>query len=94
VPEAQIKVASTPGAAAEGALGVVLELVEETVERRGAGDAVTAAAEQALSCRGLVEVLLVTGHYYGLAMLMNTVELDPDPPLGSDVIESVRNRKL
>lgn len=65
---------------------LVLRFVEEVVNNRGA--ALVAEVEEALSAREVVELLLVIAQYHGLALLLNTTELEPDPPAAMAVVEA------
>ena len=46
-----------------------------------------AALRAHLSDRGIVELLLVIGHYAGIALLAETVRLDPDEPAQMAVVD-------
>ena len=72
----------------EPAEELVLRFVGEVVESRGAGVASVAEVEAALSAREVVELLLVVSHYHGLALLLNTTGVDPDPPSAMAVVEA------
>ena len=89
----QIARATRPGEPGEGVEGLVLALVEETA-RDGRGSAATTdALVAALGERQLVELLLVIGQYRGLAVLMNTVEIDLDEEAGMAVLRSASGRR-
>ena len=88
----QIASAVAPGAELPGVAGTVLRLVDESVrEGRGRPDTTDELIE-ALGPRGLVELLLVIGSYHGLAVLMNTVEIDVDRQDGIAVLDSAGPR--
>ena len=57
----------------------VLRVVDRLVLTHTATDAEFAALRGALDDRQIVELLLVVGFYLGLAVLINSVELDADP---------------
>jgi 4-carboxymuconolactone decarboxylase len=67
---------------------LVLRFVGEVVENRGAASALVPEVEAALSARELVELLLVISHYHGLALLLNTTGVEPDPPAATAVVEA------
>jgi AhpD family alkylhydroperoxidase len=67
---------------------LVLRFVGDAIESRGAESGLVAQVEEALSAREVVEVLLVVSHYYGLALLLNTTGVEPDPPAAMAVVEA------
>ena len=71
---------------------LVLRFAGETIENRGAGAELVAEVEAALSAREVVELLLVSAHYHGLALLLNTPGVEPDPPAGMSVVEAAGGR--
>ena len=71
---------------------LVLRFVGETIENRGAG--LVAEVEAALSAREVVELLLVVAHYHGLALLLNTTGVEPDPPAGMSVLDAAGRRDV
>ena len=88
----QIAAAVTPGAELADVPATVLRLVDETVrDGRGQPDT-TDELIDALGPRGLIELLLVIGSYHGLAVLMNTVEIDVDRADGMAVLDSAGPR--
>ncbi len=70
----------------------MLRFVGETIENRGAG--LVAEVEAALSAREVVELLLVVAHYHGLALLLNTTGVEPDPPAGMSVVDAAGRRDV
>lgn len=58
---------------------VVLRVVERLVCSHTATDAEFAVLRGHLDDRQIIELLLIIGFYLGLAVLINAVELDPDP---------------
>jgi 4-carboxymuconolactone decarboxylase len=88
----QIATATDPGSPGSGDEGLVLRLVDETVRDGRGQPATTDAILEALGQRGLIELLLVIGQYRGLAVLMNTVEIDLDREAGVEVLDSARTR--
>lgn len=88
----QISAAVAPGAELPGVAGTVLRLVDETVrDGRGQPDT-TDELIDTLGPRGLIELLLVVGNYHGLAVLMNTIEIDVNGPAGTAVLDSADQR--
>jgi AhpD family alkylhydroperoxidase len=83
----RIAAALAPGAMPEGRDGLVLAFVDEAVDAHGASAETAQALERALGPRGVVELLLVVGHYLGIAVLVKSVDLDPDEPAGTAVLE-------
>jgi AhpD family alkylhydroperoxidase len=67
---------------------LVLKFVGEVVDNGGTAPSLVAELEEALSAREVVELLLVIAHYYGLALLLNTTEVEPDPPVAMAVVEA------
>ena len=67
---------------------LVLRFVGEVVANDGGGTALAAEVEEALSARELVELLLVIAHYHGLALLLNTTAVEPDPPLAMEIVKA------
>jgi AhpD family alkylhydroperoxidase len=67
---------------------LVLRFVGETIAGSGAGADLAAEVEAALSARELVELLLVVSHYHGLALLLNTTGVEPDPPAGMSIVDA------
>ena len=70
----------------------MLRFVDEVIESRGAGEGIVAELEEALSGRQVVELLLVIGQYHGLALLLKTTAVEPDPPAGMSVVEAQGRR--
>jgi hypothetical protein len=67
---------------------LVLRFVAEVIENDGAEEPTVAELEGALSARQVIELLLVIAHYHGLALLLNTTGLQPDPPSEMAVVEA------
>lgn len=89
--QAQIATATDGEADGEGVEALVYRLVAETLRDNRATPATTDALIAELGERGVVELLLVVGQYHGLAVLMNTVEIDLDEEAGMAVLESARS---
>jgi 4-carboxymuconolactone decarboxylase len=84
----EIAAALDPEASGEGTQGLVFDLVGQVVRDGRGSPATTDALCAELGERGLVELLLVIGHYHGLGVLLNTVEIDIDRPMGTALIPS------
>jgi AhpD family alkylhydroperoxidase len=87
---AELAAGRASGPAFDDTQELVLGFVDEVVEERGAGAAAVAAVEEALSAREVIELLLVVSHYYGLALLLKTTGVEPDPPAAMALIEPRR----
>jgi 4-carboxymuconolactone decarboxylase len=72
---------------------LVLRFVSEAVERHGASEATTLDLSHRLSNRSLVELLLVIAHYLGLAVLLKTTAVEPEPALSVEAIRDARRRR-
>jgi 4-carboxymuconolactone decarboxylase len=71
----------------------VLRFVNEVVEQRGASAATTGAIQELFTPREIVELLMVVWQYLGLALLLNTTGLEPEPPLDPELIRETRARR-
>jgi alkylhydroperoxidase family enzyme len=71
---------------------LVLQFTDEVVRDVGASDATFRALAAQLSPRELVELVLAIGFYMTVARIMETFQIDLDPPAGSAIIDSVRPR--
>jgi alkylhydroperoxidase family enzyme len=69
---------------------LVLAFTTEVVRDVGASQATFDRAAALLSPREIVELTLTVGYYMMVARLMETTQLDLDPPLGVDVVDSAR----
>jgi AhpD family alkylhydroperoxidase len=69
---------------------LVLRFVGEAIDNEGTATTSVAEVEEALSAREVVELLLVIAHYHGLALLLNTTGVEPDPPAAMAVVEAAR----
>lgn len=65
----------------------VLDFTEETVRTGRGATARVAALRDRLGDRQIVELLLVTGYYAGLGLLLNTLDVVPDD-LGRDSLDT------
>jgi AhpD family alkylhydroperoxidase len=74
---------------------LVLRFVGEVIDNDGRAVVSVAEVEAALSAREVVELLLVIAQYHGLALLLNTTGVEPDPPAAMAVVEAAQaNRDL
>lgn len=74
---------------------LVLRFVAEAIDNDGTAAALVPQLEDALSAREVIELLLVIAQYYGLALLLNTTGVEPDPPAAMAVVEAAQaNRDL
>ncbi|MGA8746502.1 MAG: carboxymuconolactone decarboxylase family protein [Solirubrobacterales bacterium] len=72
---------------------LVLRFVDEVIANDGSAAASVAEVEEALSAREVVELLLVISQYYGLALLLNTTRVEPDPPAAMAVVEAAQSNR-
>lgn len=72
---------------------LLLRFVTEAVERLGATEETTLALVGLLSPRAVIEVLLTVSHYFGLAILLKTMAVEPEPPISVEEIREVRRRR-
>lgn len=70
----------------------VLRFTREVVVDVGASEAALAAARKHLSEREIVEVILVAGFYIMLARLTETLDIENDPPIGSELVRGIEAR--
>jgi 4-carboxymuconolactone decarboxylase len=88
----QVALAVTRGEEGAETEGLVLRFAEAASAGDRVDPAITDELIERLGTTSLVELLLVVGHYRGLAVLMNTLEIDPDEPAGERVLASARAR--
>jgi 4-carboxymuconolactone decarboxylase len=88
----QIARAIDAGVSAEGSEGLVYDLVEGSFRENRATPETTDALLAEIGEQGLIELLLVVGQYHGLAVMMNTVEIDLDEEAGMAVLQSAESR--
>jgi len=67
----------------------VLAFTAELVQRARASDEAFAAVSRHLSPREIVELIVAIGFYMTMARLMETAEIDPDPPGGDRIVASL-----
>lgn len=72
---------------------VVLRFVTEAVESNRATEPTTRALLERLSSRSAVELMLVVSHYLGLAILLNSLGVEAEPPLSAEEIREARRRR-
>ena len=71
---------------------VVLAFTTEVVERVGATEATFREMTQHFSSREIVELILAIGFYMTVARLMESTQIDLDPPAGTAVVDSLRRQ--
>jgi 4-carboxymuconolactone decarboxylase len=69
---------------------LIVRFVGEVIENTGTAAALVQEVEDVLSAREVVELLLVIAHYHGLALLLNTTGVQPDPPAGLALVEAAQ----
>jgi 4-carboxymuconolactone decarboxylase len=69
---------------------LVLRFVAAVIDNDGTAAASLPQLEDALSAREVVELLLVIAQYHGLALLLNTTGVEPDPPTAMAVLEAAQ----
>ncbi|MDH3214135.1 MAG: carboxymuconolactone decarboxylase family protein [Myxococcales bacterium] len=67
---------------------LVLRFTVEVVERVKASDAVFAEMRRHFSPQEIVELILAIGFYMTVARLLETTEVDQDPPAGTKIVEA------
>jgi alkylhydroperoxidase family enzyme len=67
---------------------LVLRFTVEVVERVKASDAVFADMRRHFSPQEIVELILAIGFYMTVARLLETTEVDMDPPAGTKIIDA------
>lgn len=72
---------------------LVLRFVGEVIDNNDTAGALVEELEEALSARGVVELLLVISQYHGLALLLNTTAVEPDPPAAMAVVEAAQGEQ-
>jgi 4-carboxymuconolactone decarboxylase len=71
---------------------LVLRCAEELLSDDGIRQTTFAAAQERLSDRALVELILAVGYYRMLAGLMNSVAIDLDEAVGGSLVDSIGQR--
>lgn len=66
--------------------GPMLSVVAEVVADHGCSEASMSSLRQVLPDRDVVELLLVIGYYIGLAVLINALDIETEPPDGLAVL--------
>jgi AhpD family alkylhydroperoxidase len=90
---AALAVGELDGGAFDERERLVLRFVAEVVERQRASEETAAALAGELSEREVVELLLTISHYHGLALLLNTLRVEPDPPIDPAEVIATRERR-
>ena len=70
---------------------LVLRFTRTTVTEGAASEEQVAEAAERLGARGVVELLMVIGHYTAIAMLIASTGLEPDPPLDPQQLTQARD---
>lgn len=84
--EHQIEAARS-GSGLDGDEATILEFTTEVVRDGRPGEPTWERTAAALSHREIVELLLVIGLYMSVARLVATLQIDPDPPVGTELFE-------
>jgi 4-carboxymuconolactone decarboxylase len=71
---------------------IVLRCADELLQDDGVRESTFAAAQERLSDRAIVELLLAVGFYRMLAGVMNSVAIDLDEPVGGSLMDSLGRR--
>jgi 4-carboxymuconolactone decarboxylase len=69
---------------------LVLRFVAAVIDNDGTAAGSVPQLEDALSAREVIELLLVIAQYHGLALLLNTTGVQPDPPAATAVVEAAQ----
>jgi alkylhydroperoxidase family enzyme len=75
----------------DGDQSLVLQMTRTTVNEGAATEEQVAALSERLGPRQVVELLLVIANYRGIAMLIASTGLEPDPPLSPDQLIQARD---
>jgi alkylhydroperoxidase family enzyme len=67
-----------------------LRFATEVLREVRASDGTFAATARVFSPREIVELILTVGYYMMLARLLETTDVDLDPPAGTRVVDSIR----
>jgi alkylhydroperoxidase family enzyme len=68
---------------------LVLRFTVEVVERVKASDAVFAEMRRHFSPQEIVELIIAIGYYMTVARLLETTEVDRDPPAGTKIVDAL-----
>ncbi|MEE9608290.1 MAG: carboxymuconolactone decarboxylase family protein [Myxococcota bacterium] len=68
----------------------VLRFTDEVVQNVKASDAAFAELNQRFSAQEIVELILAIGYYMTVARLLESTEVDLDPPADTKVIDAIR----
>ena len=72
---------------------LVLAFTDEVTQTPRISDALFEQMCRLFSSREIVELLLVVGWYWMAGRIMTTLDLEPDPALGTQAIEMLRNKR-
>jgi AhpD family alkylhydroperoxidase len=96
VPEQQVaalRAGRASGAEFDDREELLLRFVDEVLENVGATEATVAEMKRTFSDREIIETLVIVGQYHGLAMMLLTTALEPQPPLDPEAIKQARARR-
>jgi 4-carboxymuconolactone decarboxylase len=72
---------------------LMLTFVDEVMQTPRVSDTTFEQMRRLFSSRELVELLLVVGCYWTVGRVMTTLDIEPDPALGSQVFELIRRSR-
>ncbi len=72
---------------------LMLTFVDEVMQTPRVSDTTFEQMRRLFSSRELVELLLVVGCYWTVGRVMTTLDVEPDPELGSQVFEVIRRSR-
>jgi 4-carboxymuconolactone decarboxylase len=72
---------------------LMLSFVDEVMQTPRVSDTTFEQMRRLFSSRELVELLLVVGCYWTVGRVMTTLDIEPDPALGSQVFELIRRSR-
>jgi alkylhydroperoxidase family enzyme len=71
---------------------LVLTFADEVMQTPRLSDALFEQMRSHFSSREIVELLLVVGWYWTVSRLMTTLDIEPDPALGTQALEMLREQ--
>jgi 4-carboxymuconolactone decarboxylase len=86
VTDAQIEGART-GGGLDGDAALIVRFTEEVVRDVAASDATWDAVAAVLGAAEMVELVLVIGHYMGVARYLVNLRIDSEPPAGANMFD-------
>ena len=72
---------------------LVLAFADEVMQKPRLSDALFERMRRLFSSREIVELLLVIGWYWTASRIMTTLDLEPDPALGTQALEMLDNKR-